>query len=239
MRSGARRVPRSSDEAAQRNRGRHLAAVSAGGRLEYCPPPGRCSGWADGPPGSALRRISSSWARAAICWANSAVWMPWKTPSSQPTSWAWAIRSSASVGVSPSVNGRVIRSSSSRSSGARPCSSSRIDDCVDVAQPVAARLVEGRRPDLLEQLLDHRADPHDLGRLLDHLADVERAVVAVVVLGHRHGADRLPVRPHDDDLLRTLAAVPGAVMPPSCPVPGGAERGVRIARGPSLGATGN
>src|SRR4051812_40109654 len=54
--------------------------------------------------------------------------MPWKTPSSQPTSWAWAIRSSASDGVSPSLNGSVIRSSSSRSSGARPCSSSRIEE---------------------------------------------------------------------------------------------------------------
>jgi hypothetical protein len=53
--------------------------------------------------------------------------MPWKTPSSQPTSWAWAIRSSASDGVSPSLNGRVIRSSSSRRSGERPSSSSRID----------------------------------------------------------------------------------------------------------------
>ena len=79
------------------------------------------------PPGRALRRISSSWARAAICWANSAVWMPWKSPSSQPTSWAWAMRSSASDGVESSVNGRVIRSSSSRSSGASPSLSSRIE----------------------------------------------------------------------------------------------------------------
>ena len=29
--------------------------------------------------GGRARRISSSWARAAICWANSAVWMPWKS----------------------------------------------------------------------------------------------------------------------------------------------------------------
>ena len=71
--------------------------------------------------------MSSSWARVAICWAMSVAWMPWNSPSSQPTSWAWAIRSSASDGVSPSLKGSVIRSSSSRSSGARPSSSSRIE----------------------------------------------------------------------------------------------------------------
>ena len=37
--------------------------------------------------------------RAAICWANSAVWMPWNRPSSQPTSCACAMRSSASDGI--------------------------------------------------------------------------------------------------------------------------------------------
>lgn len=36
-------------------------------------------------PGGSARRIDSSWARAAICWANSVVWIPWKRPSSQPT----------------------------------------------------------------------------------------------------------------------------------------------------------
>ena len=181
---------------------------------------GAAPGAADGPPGRALRRISSSWARAAICWANSAVWMPWKTPSSQPTSWAWAMRSSASDGVSPSVNGRVIRSSSSRSSGARPCSSSRIDDGVDVAQPVAAGLVQRRRPDLLEQLLDHRADPHDLGRLLDHLADGERAVVAVVVLAasawRRPAARRAPRRRPAAD-ARCRFPVQSCLHPAPCP----------------------
>src|SRR3712207_4024816 len=39
---------------------------------------------------------------------------------------------------------------------------------VDVAQPVAAGVVQRGGADLLEQLLDHRADPHDLRRLLDH-----------------------------------------------------------------------
>ena len=84
---------------------------------------GRLVAWGS-PPVMARRRISSNCCRAAICWANSAVWMPWKRPSSQPTSWAWAIRSSASVGTVSSVNGSESRSSSSTSSGASPDSSS-------------------------------------------------------------------------------------------------------------------
>ncbi len=51
------------------------------------------------------------------------VWMPWNRPSSQPTSWACATRSSASLGVASS-NGSDSRSSSSTSSGASPSSSS-------------------------------------------------------------------------------------------------------------------
>src|SRR4051795_10087676 len=79
---------------------------------------------------------------------------------------------------------------------------------VDVPQPVAAGHVERRGPHLLQQLLDHRADPHDLGRLLDHAADAHAAVVPVVgPHRHGHGADRAPVGPDDDDLLRALAAV--------------------------------
>ena len=83
-----------------------------------------------GPLGSACRppeRICSNCTRAAICWATSAAWMPWNSPSSQPTSWAWAIRSSPSLGAWSSANGSEIRSSSSRSSGARPSFSSTID----------------------------------------------------------------------------------------------------------------
>ena len=51
--------------------------------------PGGSAGWP---------RICSSCTRAAICCANSAVWIPWNSPSNQPTSWACAIRSSASDG---------------------------------------------------------------------------------------------------------------------------------------------
>src|SRR6478609_83903 len=52
--------------------------------------------------------------------------MPWNSPSSQPTSCAWAIRSSASEGAAE-LNGRASRSSSSTSSGARPALSSSMD----------------------------------------------------------------------------------------------------------------
>jgi hypothetical protein len=73
-----------------------LARAQAAGTApvyRYIPPvPSRrpsCCGCVGGtgPDGNA-RRICSSWARAAICWANSAVWMPWNRPSSQPTNWA-------------------------------------------------------------------------------------------------------------------------------------------------------
>src|SRR5690606_41049054 len=52
------------------------------------------------PPERPLRSFCSC-VRAAICWAATAAWMPWKSPSSQPTSCACAMRSSASVGVDP------------------------------------------------------------------------------------------------------------------------------------------
>ena len=49
---------------------------------------------------------------------------------------------------------------------------------MDLAEPGPGRLVERGLAHLLEQLLDHRADAHDLGRLLDHV----RQRVARVVL---------------------------------------------------------
>ena len=48
---------------------------------------------------------------------------------------------------------------------------------VDLAQPGAAGVVQRCGPHLLEQLLDHGADPHHLGRLLDQVGD--RALVLV------------------------------------------------------------
>ena len=96
---------------------------------------------------------------------------------------------------------------------------------VDVAQPVAAGVVQGRGADLLEQLLDHRADPHDLGRLLDHVADATRpdrpssapAACARAPTGWPSG-------PTTTTCCGRSAPFPGAVMPPSCLVPPTAGR---------------
>ncbi len=118
------------------------AVVGAVGRLRLAhhprlrPAAGTTGPSSARPAAGSARRISSSCARAAICCAMSAVWMPWNSPSSQPTSWAWAMRSSASDGVCPSPNGRAIRRSSSTSSGARPCSSS----CSERSWIAASRL---------------------------------------------------------------------------------------------------
>ena len=184
----------------------------------------RCGG---SPPGTAGRarpragswwRIPSSCIRAAICWATSAVWMPWNRPSSQPTSWAWAIRSSASVGVcvaerqgDPLQLGDQLGGQALLELGDRAA--------VDLRQPGPAGLVQRRAPDLLEQLLDHAADPHHLGRLLDQLDRVlasrgsplaGRTPLSGLTLGRRR-ADA--VRGHDDDPLAAgLVRLAGLVV---------------------------
>jgi prephenate dehydratase len=74
---------------------------------------------------------------------------------------------------------------------------------VDLLQPLAALLVERRGADLLEQLPDHAADPHHLGRLLDHLGD--RPLPALVPLAATGGK---PVGSDHED-LRVLALARG------------------------------
>ena len=92
-----------------------------------------------GPPGGELAAASrSSCWRAAICWANSVAWMPWNRPSSQPTSWAWAIRSSASVGVLASPKGRRQPGQLVRRSGDSAVGQLRDRRLVDLPQAVAA-----------------------------------------------------------------------------------------------------
>ena len=66
-----------------------------------------------------------------------------------------------------------------------------------LGEPGAARLVERGGAHLLEQLLDHAADPHHLGRLLDHLGRVA-ALVRAAGDTHPLGAD------HDHGLLGVL-----------------------------------
>ncbi len=75
---------------------------------------------------------------------------------------------------------------------------------MDVLEPDPARLVERRGTYLFQELLDHAADPHDLGGLFDHFRhrDLARLVIGV--------ADRRPVLSHDQD-------VRGAVLRPFTP----------------------
>jgi len=115
---------------------------------------------------------------AATCWATRVAWIPWNSPSSHPTSWAWAMRSSASEGVSGverdrhpvelggQVGGEAVRQLADRL-------------LVDLAEPTTAGLVERGLADLLQQLLHHRADAEQLGRLLDRL----RQLLGLAVLG--------------------------------------------------------
>ncbi len=67
--------------------GKHGGAEAESGRnYRYCPGSRRSSPPSDGPEGRPRRRISSNWARACACCAQSAAWMPWNNPSSHPTS---------------------------------------------------------------------------------------------------------------------------------------------------------
>ena len=117
------------------------------------------------PPGRPRRRSSSNCALAAACCANIAAWIPWNRPSSQPTSWAWAIRISDSLGTVVDRRGErgelllEIRRGSTAQFLDRAL--------IHVRQPLASRLVQRRLPGLLEQLADHARDPEQLRRLGD------------------------------------------------------------------------
>ncbi len=85
---------------------------------------------------------------------------------------------------------------------------------VDLPEPHPAGLVQRRGPHLLEQLLDHRADPHDLGRFADRVGRADRPIRSLVVAGppaclparHVGVAHRLAVRPdHHDPVAVVLA----------------------------------
>ena len=82
---------------------------------------------------------------------------------------------------------------------------------MDLGQPLPPGLVERGGADLFEQLFDHAADPHHLGRLLDQRTRVLAVgPFAILLAGYLHGAHRLPVRPDDNHgplLLRLLGHV--------------------------------
>src|SRR5690606_10755438 len=72
---------------------------------------------------------------------------------------------------------------------------------VDLLQPGAAGLVQGRRAHFLEQLLDHRADAHHLGRLFDQVTEVFAALLGLVALLRLPGgAHRFAVLSDDEDV---------------------------------------
>ena len=67
---------------------------------------------------------------------------------------------------------------------------------MDLLEPVAARVVEGSGAYLLEELLDHRADPHRLRGLFDHVAQSAGLLVGV----------GRSTRTHHDDAVVVCAA---------------------------------
>ena len=106
--------------------------------------------------------ICSSWRWVDTCWTKSVAWMPWNRPESHPTSCPWATRSSASVGGAiVEGNGEPVELLGELC-GQRPFElADRL--VVDLLHPCPARVVERGRADLLEELLGHRGDPHELG----------------------------------------------------------------------------
>ena len=94
--------------------------------------------------------------------------MPWNSPSSQPTSWAWATRSSASLGGASSLSNGERQAVELGPQVRRQSLGQFLDRrLVDLPQPGPALLVQRGVANLLQQLLDHGADAQDLGRLLD------------------------------------------------------------------------
>jgi hypothetical protein len=76
---------------------------------------------------------------------------------------------------------------------------------VDLLEPVPTGVVERSRPDLFEQLLDHAADPHDLGGLLDELRRVLALAFGAGPAVDLHRAHRPAVGTHHEHGPRLLA----------------------------------
>jgi len=114
-------------------------------------------------------RISSNCCCACICWVNSVAWMPWKRPSSQPTS--CRLRD-PELGVARGLaRERSVTSLSSRFRSSERMSWSFLDRAlVDLLERPAAGVVERREPGLVEQRAHHRRDADQLGRPGDLLA---------------------------------------------------------------------
>ena len=111
--------------------------------------------------------ICWSCAWAAICCATIAVCSPWNRPSSHPTSWACAMRSSRLRGHGVVGEGQRDAVQLGHEVGGEAVLELGDGPLVHLGEPGAGRLVEGRAAHLLEQTLDHLADPQDLRGLVD------------------------------------------------------------------------
>jgi hypothetical protein len=80
---------------------------------------------------------------------------------------------------------------------------------VDVAETLAALVVEIGGADLLQELLDHRTDAHDLGRLGDELG---RVGLVPLPLGGVLGGDRVAVGVDDDGAALVVVLVVAALL---------------------------
>ena len=210
-----------------RPRGRRRAAVRRGfrARSRGCP-------------------ISLSCCWAMACWVKRVAWIPWKRPSSQPTSWACAMRSSDSLGVSE-VNGRTTSSSSFWSSGDSTPSSSR-SDFSWISRRARRPASSSGAADLFEHPPHHRGDADELRRpgdllarrRVDRGATVGRGGIRRDHLGHHgvavrvgHGVQRTGCSGRRSEFRRSSRRCPGAVGPRHRPIRGRARRGTGTARG--------
>ena len=159
------------------------------------------------------------------CWAARAVWMPWKRPSSQPTSCAWAIRSSASEGVPSAGKGRRDPFQLLDEFRREAVFEFLDGALVDAGQPDPRRVVERGGLHFVQELLHHGADPH-------HLRGFVNEVLEPAGPGGpcgRRGLDAVPLAPRCAGLPAAPAAGPGrlpAVVAGRQGVQGGALTGV-------------
>src|SRR5262249_42621900 len=123
-----------------------------------------------GTPRGRARRICSSWAPAPLRLADSLGWMPGNRPPLQPADQLSLGHAQLSLaGHAVVVEGQREPLQLLDQLGGQAVLEFLDRALVDLPQPGPALLVQGRGPDLFQQLADHAAHPHDLGGLLDHL----------------------------------------------------------------------
>ena len=139
---------------------------------------------------------------AWACWVNSVAWIPWKRPSSQPTSCACATRSSDSVGVSL-VNVHALGGKAMLEAG------------------VASLPAMGARLLAVTILTSH--DENTLGEV-GVLGTVEGTVGSLARLARSAGVDGVVASPHEVALIREACGPDFLIVTPGIR-PLGAKRG--------------